>query len=318
MSSLVRLDAGQLETVLDETYPIWGEGLTRQAYGQWNRAQTETPWGRRHLTRLGLVDGGQVLASAKRYDLTARVGAQVVPVLGIGAVFTAPALRGLGHARGLINAMLEDAATRGCAGALLFSEIDPAYYQQFGFRIVPLETTTLEVPVTSRGAPAVLVRSAEPRDFEHIAAISARRTNGASFALDRSAEFIAFSVARRRLAVGLGAPALRALEFFVTEEGSRAVAYVVLLHGPHVSWLEDCGDFDPSGARVGAMLQVLSARTPAEAPLTVRAWIPQAFRPSQLHVARVEPATEVMMWKPLAPGMPDRPAGVLYCHLDAF
>jgi hypothetical protein len=28
----------RLEQVLDDTYPLWGEGLSRKAYGQWNLA----------------------------------------------------------------------------------------------------------------------------------------------------------------------------------------------------------------------------------------------------------------------------------------
>ena len=55
------------EQILDLTYPLWGEGLTRQAYGSWNRGQMSTPWGRTHLERVALVDAGQVLSSAKRY-----------------------------------------------------------------------------------------------------------------------------------------------------------------------------------------------------------------------------------------------------------
>ena len=63
------------EQILDLTYPLWGEGLTRQAYGAWNRGQMSTPWGRTHLERVALVDGGQLLSSAKRYDFDAVVSA---------------------------------------------------------------------------------------------------------------------------------------------------------------------------------------------------------------------------------------------------
>src|SRR5450759_4223625 len=46
-----------LEEILDETYPMWGEGLERGAYSKYNQAQLATPWGATHLRRVALVDG---------------------------------------------------------------------------------------------------------------------------------------------------------------------------------------------------------------------------------------------------------------------
>ena len=85
---LVTAEGGVLTEILDGTYPIWGEGLSRDAYEKWNRAQMATLWGRANLRRVALVDGGRVLASAKRYDLEALAGGRRIRVLGIGAVFT--------------------------------------------------------------------------------------------------------------------------------------------------------------------------------------------------------------------------------------
>ena len=53
-----------------------------------------------------------------------------------------------------------------------------------------------------------------------------------------------------------------AAEFFVAEEGASAVAYVVLNVNANGWTLEEAGDRDPAGARLGAMLQVLLAREP--------------------------------------------------------
>src|SRR5262249_41030338 len=124
---LMTATGGILTDILDGTYPIWGEGLSRGAYEKWNRAQLETPWGRSNLHRVACVDESRVLSSAKRYDLDAWVGERRVRVVGIGAVFTPPALRNRGHGTALITAMLADAAARGCELALLFSEIGARY-----------------------------------------------------------------------------------------------------------------------------------------------------------------------------------------------
>jgi GNAT superfamily N-acetyltransferase len=314
---VVTAEGGILTEVLDGTYPIWGEGLSRDAYEKWNRAQTETIWGRANLRRVALLDGGRVLSSAKQYDLEALTGGRRIRVLGIGAVFTDPSLRGQGHAAALIDAMIADARARGSELALLFSEIGASYYERLGCAVVPQRVPTIEV-IRKPGAPAALVRAGEPTDLDAIAEISARARHGAAFALDRTAPFIAFMLARKRLLAGLGPAGLRSVEFFVTEEAYRAVAYVVISRGPHGAFLEDCGDCDPTGARIGAMLQVLDAREPAEPPLRCRASIPPGLVPPQWRVISDAAAEEIMMARSLGEDRAIVPSQTVYPHLDVF
>jgi len=314
---LMTAEGGILTEILDGTYPIWGEGLSRVAYEKWNRAQMETPWGRSSLRRVASVDDGRVLSSAKQYDLDAWVGERRIRVLGIGAAFTPPAVRGRGHARALIVQMLVDAAARGCELALLFSEIGASYYEQLGFRVIAQHIPTIEI-IRRPGAPAVLVRAGEADDLEAIAEIAARTRPDGLFVLDRRADFIAFMLARKRLLAGLGPPGLRSVEFFVTEEAHRAVAYVVISRGPHGVYLEDCGDRDPTGARVGAMLQVLDAREPADAPLRCRASLPPGFAPPQWRVVSEGRAEEIMMISSLGESPAITASQTIYPHLDVF
>jgi predicted N-acetyltransferase YhbS len=314
-------DTAQQEVILDDTYPVWGEGLTRDAYGRWNRAQLQTAWGLGHLRRVALVDGNDVVASAKRYDLEARLDGRLVSVLGIGAVFTPEPRRGRGHAAALLDLMHEDACARGCAWSLLFSEIGPAYYERLGYREIPKTELTLEViRHAGKGAPAVLVRAGETADLPWIAEMCARETEQASFALVRSPEMIAFGLTRRRLLAGLGPLGEREFEFFVTEEGMRAVAYVVISHSARGRVLEDYGDRDPTGARVGAMLQVLDPRSPVDPQMRLDGRIAGSFRPPQLEVIAERPAPEAMMIRPLGdtPATFPDPAQTIYRGLDVF
>jgi hypothetical protein len=248
---------------------------------------------------MALLDGNTLLASAKRYDFHAVVGSNHVPILGIGAVFTPEALRGRGHAHALIESMVEDAVARGCAYALLFSEIGTAYYERAGFRVLPRTLVSLDVaPPARRGPPATFVRSGEARDLSAIADLSARyRQHG--FALDRSSGVIAFGFTRRRLLAGFSAAGLRQAEFFVAEEGHRPVAYVFITRGPRGAVLEECGDYDPSGARIGAMLQVLAARNPSDPALHLIGWLPPSIRPAQIAVTEGVAPAEIMMIRPL-------------------
>ena len=160
--------------------------MSRENYGKAWTAQLKTPWGQQHLDRVALVDGPHVLSSAKRYDLSLRIDGRIRRVLGIGAVFTAPAHRGRGCARELLTRMLDTAVTEGQEFAMLFSEIAPAFYERLDFVPVPLLESTLEVDQKRGGAPAMLVRSGDDRDIPSIAEMSAARSPDARLALDRS------------------------------------------------------------------------------------------------------------------------------------
>ena len=127
---------------------------------------------------------------------------------------------------------------------------------------------------------------------------SARRTRG--FALRRDAPLIHYALAKKRLFAGLSARGSRQLEFFVAEEGASAVAYVVLSQNEHGWTLEEAGDRDPAGARLGAMLQVLLAREPSQRDPVIRAWWPRAFPvPPQLTLSNRSDPKDVFMVRPL-------------------
>ena len=325
-----------IERVLDDTYELWHESLSRENYGRWWRAQLKTPWGSAHLDRVALVDGSNVLSSAKRYDLSFRIDGRIRRVLGIGAVYTPPAFRRRGAAREMLTLMLDAAVAEGYEFAALFSEIAPAFYERLEFVPVPLDQVRLQVRLKG-GAPAMLVRSGEDRDLPFIAEMTAARAAGARLALDRSEELIKFFLVRRRLQAGLGPPGLREIEFMVAEEGCQAAAYVIcsstgagirepgtgsLESGAREWTIEEAGDRDPSGARLGAMLQVMLARHPAEAPPSIRAWFPHGLAPPQLQVVDRAPTGSVLMIRPLRdrtlPLPPLTAAEVVYWHSDYF
>src|SRR5262249_33589609 len=149
-----------LDQILDATFAIWHEGLTRDAYGRWWAGQLRTPWGRTHLERFALVHDGEVLASAKEYRLSAILDGELMEVAGSSGRGAPPPQRGRGCARELIERLVGRAARRGARAALLFSEIGAGYYGALGFDTVPTSTSVLRVAdPPRRGAPAVLVRA---------------------------------------------------------------------------------------------------------------------------------------------------------------
>ena len=131
---VVLADGPLIEQVLDDTFPVWHEGLSREAYSKWSRGQLRTPWGREHLQRFVLLnDAGDRVASLKRYRYPVRVDGRDGWMCGIGAVLTVPAHRGAGHASRLVEEVVEQSRREGALLAGLFSEIGTAFYERLGF-----------------------------------------------------------------------------------------------------------------------------------------------------------------------------------------
>jgi hypothetical protein len=108
----------------------------------------------------------------------------------------------------------------------------------------------------------------------------------------------------------------------VAEEGASAVAYVVISVKGDQWTIDSCGDRDPAGARLGAILQVLVAREPSRLRPTIKAWLPATLRPPQIQIVESAPSRDVMMFRPLSdrwrPTPPVAPGDLLYWRGDAF
>ena len=318
---MVLADEPLVERVLDDTFPVWHEGLSRDAYSRWSRGQLRTPWGREHLQRFVMLDerGGHV-ASLKRYRYPVHLDGRDGWMCGIGAVLTTPEHRGRGHASTLVEQVVAQSRAEGALVAGLFSEIGTTFYERLGF--VPVVLDEVSVRVNRRnGSPAMLVRSGDDRDLPSLVAMHAVRAAGARLALRRDRPLVHFALAKKRLFAGLSASGTRQLEFFVAEEGASAVAYVVFSQNEYGWTLEEAGDRDPAGARLGGMLQVLLAREPSHRDPFIRAWWPRAFPvPPQLTLSNRSDPKDVFMARPLADGVtvPDGPEGVFYWRSDYF
>jgi len=164
------------------------------------------------------------------------------------------------------------------------------------------------------------MRSGDAGDLPALAEMNALQ--GASFPLHllRTPEYAGFAIAKKRLLAGSSPPGSREVEFFLVEEGGRAAAYVVVLESGDYWMVTECGDRDPSGARIGAILQAMLARK-GKHPSRLRAWLPPGFMPPQVKVLWREKPAVVMMMAPLAgfdPGPPLSPGEVAWWHGDAF
>jgi GNAT superfamily N-acetyltransferase len=322
--SVVLADKQTLDRVLEATHPICHNGLNRRAYSRFHAAQVKTPWGSGHQRLFALVDGALVLASAKRYDFRGILDQKAIHISGLGAVFTDPAHRGQGHGRALIERLLADAVDEGADLALLFSEIGTRYYYaRMGFEALPTPPmTAIRVSESARhGAPMTMIRGGEARDLDAIVAMGRERAGQFRFHLDRDVSLVQYAVTKKRLLAGLGRAGERELQFFIAEEGTTAAAYVVISVAGQSWTIEECGDRDRSGARVGAILQALIAREPVERRPTISAWLPPGFAPPQVTLTPSTPSAEVMMMRDLrSAAQVSRlsEADVLYWRSDLF
>jgi GNAT superfamily N-acetyltransferase len=321
---IVAAEGPMLEEILDATFPIWNEGLTRESYARWNAAQLRTPWGAEHLRRFALVDDrGRWVASAKRYLWPIRLHGVDGTMCGFGAVFTRPEERGRGYAAAIIERLIEQSRDEGAVVAGLFSEIGERFYERLGFRTVPLDEVDVHVD-RRNGAPAMLVRSGHERDLRALAAMHAVRSAGVAFTLRRDPPLIDYALAKKRLLAGFAhrtaSGAQRQTEFFVAEEGASAVAYVVLTVSSGGWTMEEAGDRDPAGARLGAILQLLLAREPSRPTPLIRTWWPAAVAvPPQLRLLNRVPARDIFMLRPIADlRIPSRAEDVFYWRSDYF
>ena len=320
VATVIPASGAILERVLDSAHSISFEGLSRHAYARFDAAQMRTAWGRRHQRRLALVEGGEVLASATQYDLAATLDQRPVRVCGIAEIFPQPALATGGPARALVDRLLEQGVRDGVAMALVFSDL-PHEHQPAGFDVVPMMAVELTVAEPLRyGAPMTLIRGGEERDLAAIVAMGRVRASPFRFHLDRDVEFAQYAITKKRLLAGFGSAGARQLHFFIAEEGITAAAYVVVSIVGGTWTIEECGDRDPSGARVGAILQALIAREPVERRPTIRAWLPRGFVPPQVTIVSATPSTEVMMLRSLGTAVHPRLSGddVLYWRSDIF
>jgi hypothetical protein len=321
VTRVVRVEGPILDWVLDSAQRSQHEKLSRSAYRRFDAALARTVWGARCRSAFALADGDAVLASADTYDLAGWLDGRVVRVCGIGSVFTEPT-HGRRHAQALIETLVTRATQTGAELALLFTHPGLDDAGRDGFNELAVASVTLEVAESQRhGAPMTMIRAGEERDLAAIVAMGRVRAETFGFHLDRDVDFVRYAITRNRLLAGLGTAGARQLHFFIAEEGTTAAAYIVLSVEGRTWTVEECGDRDSSGARVGALLQGLIARERTERPVSIRAWLPPGFMPPQVTIVPATPSMEGVMVRALGPtgaliALHER--DILYWRSDVF
>ncbi len=311
---LVVADGSLLEQI---AHSAVSAGLNGHEWGRLESARVRTAWGRTSRRRLAFLERSRLVASAMQDDFDAVYEGEHVRVSGISAVHLGPSRVARDGARRLIELVVERARQSGAAMILLVDRAGAPLPD--GFESVALTDLTLDVAKPARyGAPMTMVRCGEERDLPAIVAMGRARAGRYRFHLDRTQELIQYAITTKRLLAGLAPAGTRQLQFFIAEEGTTAAAYVVISSVGGTWTIEECGDRDPGGARVGALLQALLAREPGEQRPAITAWLPPGFLPPQVTIAATAAAPQVLMVRDLRSAKPMRlaPDDVLFWHND--
>lgn len=178
-------------------HPIWGGLLDETRFLAFQRRLADAPEARGRYRMLGWFEGTRLLSAFKQYDLQGMVGKKPLRIVGIGAVFTPPALRRQGHAFEMLRSAVEAARASGADGALLFSDIDVRYYERLGF--VPVESRESSVTPPHLPRPSGGFRSATAGDEAALAQIfAAARQNEPRLHLVRDEWTVRFQLRRLR------------------------------------------------------------------------------------------------------------------------
>ncbi len=189
-------------------HPIWGGGLDEARFQLFQRRLADAPEAVDRYRLLGWFEDGRLLSAMKAYDLTGSCAQRELRLFGVGAVFTPPPLRRQGHAAAMLRAAMDEYRQRGAQAAILFSDIDVAYYQRLGVRVLESRECSVEAGALPR--PSGCFRPGLAGDEPQLIRLFAAAREGETrFSLARDGWTLRFQLRRLRelaRARGVGEP----------------------------------------------------------------------------------------------------------------
>jgi GNAT superfamily N-acetyltransferase len=193
---LRELGESEREIYFRGVQPIWGGGLNPERFVAFQRRLADSREAGERYRLLGLFDGERLVSAMKAYDLRGSYAGKSLRLLGIGAVYTPPALRRRGHARRMLELAIAAHRERGFDAAVLFSDIGGEYYERLGFRALESEECIAESADLPNGTAG---RSTGPGDEASLVRVFAQgRGSSGELALARDGWVLSFQLRRLR------------------------------------------------------------------------------------------------------------------------
>ena len=157
MAYHIILPLNLVQEAIRQTHSIWGGGLSIDDRME-RQLQRLADCGTELYHLSGITDSdGRLVSSLKRYYFDISIDGEIVHAVGLGGIFTHPDYRRNGLAANMIEDILRESREElGCGASVLYSDIDPSYYNKLGFRQVT--ALSWDVPVASLPTAEVLER----------------------------------------------------------------------------------------------------------------------------------------------------------------
>jgi GNAT superfamily N-acetyltransferase len=121
-------------------YEAWGELLTTEQYLQREERLCAHPWAKETMRWWAWRDDdGAILSSCESYRMCSAVDGERGETWAVASVFTEPALRGRGHARAMMDALVARARAEGAQASTLFSDVGAPIYEKSGYVARPAD-----------------------------------------------------------------------------------------------------------------------------------------------------------------------------------
>jgi GNAT superfamily N-acetyltransferase len=126
------------------TYAAWGEPLALEQWLEREQALCAHPWAQQTMTWwLWRGDDGAVLSSCETYRMRSSLRGTRGETWAVASVYTEPALRGRGHARRMMDALVARTRAEGAQASTLFSDVGAPIYEASGYVARPAEDIVL-------------------------------------------------------------------------------------------------------------------------------------------------------------------------------
>ncbi|HEY9677387.1 MAG TPA: GNAT family N-acetyltransferase [Drouetiella sp.] len=233
--TITQADWSDILTVLHESREIWSPGLQKDQYQDYIWRSINHPWARRNYKFIVLKEHGRIVCSCKLYDVSLNSRGESYRFGGIGAVYTMKQARGQGFASKMIQSVLDACSEDGYDGAILFSDISPDFYAQFGFLEFGAADFGANLPRSPEFKDYVApeVAYVEDSDVQNMIRIYKRWQRSQPFAFDRDEKYLDYKLAKERYLADHSTLAWPRLEITYALENGTQTGYALTERGGH-------------------------------------------------------------------------------------
>jgi predicted N-acetyltransferase YhbS len=253
--------------ILPVTASLWAGRRDFDTYVRQTLEIARSAYGKKFYRTVALYDGGEPVASFKRYQRTIRHEDRPLRAFGIGAVFTPVDRRGRGYASAMLATALDQWRAQGADVAYLFSDIRPQFYAEIGFAELPSRAISLRADALPNRR--IVVDRVKTSDWPAIARCFAALEAQRGWGFERSATVWNWV----RMRIGHGSEHTAGEEVnLVVRRGREIAAYVLGARAPtHDAYLLD--EFGFATARDADLMAPL-LRSAAGDLRRIAGWLP--------------------------------------------